>query len=451
MDMKTLLTTVIVGTLCQFTAGVSQAQDAGATPPAAVKTTDKAGNVKRGPREVIADKIRTEVAQKLKEAGASCDDLQVTVAVNRDSATPFQVVPSSLSYVYAVGPRDPPEGGDPDAITRHSIALSVFVPESMKYNKSSQFDVALPDGTYHQRISMANDSATYYIGPSWGMRLKGDWAFGASVFVTYATQSLRALFDIDADVSPGSTTSTPGHHFLARNLDASSTSVGAALVLGVQWRPLSHLRLGLTLRPPQVRIWRSTSGSFLSAASEDSNGQPAFADPPVDSTGWLAWASPFSMTLGIAWADPGKWAIAVDGDFTAPMHAGDASNRWYFNGRLGVEAWITPRIIFAFGGFTDVTPLDPFPAVPDGNLFGAARMDFYGGTVALTYQSPYVVTGSAATDRITFSTTLGLKYAYGFGTIVGADLDFAAGDQAYALKRITAHDVSVMIGTSVMF
>jgi len=91
MNMKTLLTTVIVGTLCQFTAGVSQAQDAGATPPAAVKTTAKAGNVKRGPREVIADKIRTEVAQKLKEAGASCDDLQVTVAVNRDSATPFQV------------------------------------------------------------------------------------------------------------------------------------------------------------------------------------------------------------------------------------------------------------------------------------------------------------------------------------------------------------------------
>jgi bla regulator protein BlaR1 len=47
--------------------------------------------VKHGPREVIADKIKSAVAQKLKEAGATCDDLQVTVAVNRDSATPFQV------------------------------------------------------------------------------------------------------------------------------------------------------------------------------------------------------------------------------------------------------------------------------------------------------------------------------------------------------------------------
>jgi hypothetical protein len=89
--MRTLLTTVIVGTLCHFTAGVSQAQDAGAASGEAVKTRTEAGHVKRGPREVIADKIRSAVAQKFKEAGATCDDLQVTVAVNRDSATPFQV------------------------------------------------------------------------------------------------------------------------------------------------------------------------------------------------------------------------------------------------------------------------------------------------------------------------------------------------------------------------
>ena len=89
--MKTLLTTVIVGTLCHFTAGVSQAQNAGSVSPAAIKTTAEAGDVKRGPREVIADKIQSVVAQKLKEAGASCDDLQVTVAINRDSATPFKV------------------------------------------------------------------------------------------------------------------------------------------------------------------------------------------------------------------------------------------------------------------------------------------------------------------------------------------------------------------------
>ena len=89
--MKTLLTTVIVGTLCHFTAGVSQAQDAGSASSAAVKTTARAGGAKRGPREFVTDKVQSAVAHKLKEAGASYDDLQVTVAVNRDSATPFKV------------------------------------------------------------------------------------------------------------------------------------------------------------------------------------------------------------------------------------------------------------------------------------------------------------------------------------------------------------------------
>jgi hypothetical protein len=89
--MKTLLTTIITGALCHFVVGACQAQDAGSAPPAAVKATVETGNVKRGPREVIADKIKSEVAQKFKEAGASCEDLQVTVAANRDSATPFKV------------------------------------------------------------------------------------------------------------------------------------------------------------------------------------------------------------------------------------------------------------------------------------------------------------------------------------------------------------------------
>ena len=44
-----------------------------------------------GPAEVIVQTIRNEVGRQLREAGATYDDLQVTVAVDRDSATPFKV------------------------------------------------------------------------------------------------------------------------------------------------------------------------------------------------------------------------------------------------------------------------------------------------------------------------------------------------------------------------
>ncbi|HWI59354.1 MAG TPA: serine/threonine-protein kinase, partial [Bacillota bacterium] len=50
------------------------------------------------PPDVIAQTIQNEVGRQLREAGATYDDLQVTVALHRDSATPFQVSYRGLSH-----------------------------------------------------------------------------------------------------------------------------------------------------------------------------------------------------------------------------------------------------------------------------------------------------------------------------------------------------------------
>jgi hypothetical protein len=84
MKMRTIVATLITGTICQLTPGVAQAQTADSPPPATAKA-------KAGPGQVIEQKIRAEVAARLADAGAAYDDLRVTVAVHRDSATPFKV------------------------------------------------------------------------------------------------------------------------------------------------------------------------------------------------------------------------------------------------------------------------------------------------------------------------------------------------------------------------
>src|ERR1039458_6216970 len=81
MRIQTILAMLIAGTMCQFTTGLSRAQDVGSASPAKVK----------GPIPIIQEKIRGEVAARLAEAGAGFDALQVTVAVQRDSGTPFKV------------------------------------------------------------------------------------------------------------------------------------------------------------------------------------------------------------------------------------------------------------------------------------------------------------------------------------------------------------------------
>jgi hypothetical protein len=61
-----------------------------ATAPPAQDETRRT-QVPSGPAEVVVQTIRNEVGRQLREAGATYDDLQVTVAVDRDSATPFKV------------------------------------------------------------------------------------------------------------------------------------------------------------------------------------------------------------------------------------------------------------------------------------------------------------------------------------------------------------------------
>lgn len=100
MNTKRLMATLLAGALCQLAAGLSQAQNANG---------NSTGEVKRGPREVIADRIQGGVAQQLKAGGASVDDLQVSVAINRDSATPFQVTYQGLRNFI------PSDGTTPDA------------------------------------------------------------------------------------------------------------------------------------------------------------------------------------------------------------------------------------------------------------------------------------------------------------------------------------------------
>jgi hypothetical protein len=52
----------------------------------------------RSPGVVIAQRIQQEVGRQLREAGAAYNDLQVTIAVQRDSATPFKVTYRGLRH-----------------------------------------------------------------------------------------------------------------------------------------------------------------------------------------------------------------------------------------------------------------------------------------------------------------------------------------------------------------
>ena len=65
--------------------------------------------LKQGTGDEIAQTIQHEVGRQLREAGATYDALQVTVAIHRDSATPFKVTYRGLQNFKG------PDGATPDA------------------------------------------------------------------------------------------------------------------------------------------------------------------------------------------------------------------------------------------------------------------------------------------------------------------------------------------------
>ncbi len=378
------------------------------------------------------------------------------------SANPFQVVASAASYVWKIGGwrKEEPSAANgtppPDAIPapsgdvglQHSVALSVFIPASEKFSQSAVFDSQGTYGPFHERFSLAYQQITYYIGPSWGMRINDKVSVGASLFGVYTTGDGRATFADDEEI-PVTGVASPVPHFGTINADLATSQLAFAVNLGVQAHPVSGLRLGLAVRLPSLRVWGKTTGARLQTGSlSGAQLLPYFSDQDISRSPGAAFNQPFSMTLGLAWQQPGRFAISIDADYTTPWHFGGTDTRGYFNGRLGIEVFLAPRWVLGFGGFTDVTPARPLGAAP--SLLDS-RIDYYGGTLGVTYLSPYVVVGSSKTDRITFATTLGLKYAYGFGKIAGMNVDYNAGTIDFAPKDIRSHEVSVLLGSGVRF
>ncbi|HVM48076.1 MAG TPA: hypothetical protein VMU04_08615 [Candidatus Acidoferrum sp.] len=97
MKIQITVATLIIGTMCQFTPAPTRAQDT-APPP-------------QGTLEIAAQKIQSAVTARFSELGAACDELQVAVASQATSATPFKVTYSGLRGFKGADGSTPPASG----------------------------------------------------------------------------------------------------------------------------------------------------------------------------------------------------------------------------------------------------------------------------------------------------------------------------------------------------
>ena len=352
-------------------------------------------------------------------------------------ASTINIVPTSLDMVYRLSA--------PGAETRHVLALSVLVPE--QYDISANFDYTNDTYGYEQKISLAEQGALYYIGPSYGARVTPHVSVGGSLFFAYEKYDWTSRVSMHGD---GGVAGGTQDWFALIDSSGQGMHVGLMLAASVHLR-YGGWRGGLVARTPVFQIFQQADLVDVEALSDPVSGATPVSEFVADDrtvTEWgFAMVRPAEIRLGFGYEVEARWRVGLDVTWHSALSNADldAKLRNTVNVALGAEVYLTDTLPLAFGFFTDFHPEDKRPD------FGQRQADYYGGTLSLTLLSPYQVRGSDKTDRITFATTIGLHYAYGSGDATGIAFDLDNGTTSTTTRPYTGHDFHLFAGSTVRF
>lgn len=348
--------------------------------------------------------------------------------------TEFVTVATSLVYVR-------------NATTRTRIAVGVFTPNARELTLRGR--VTDNDGVHDSRwLLVATESAKRYeliIGAAYAItsRLR----VGGSIGGTYGgNRSMVQLFGSGGPVGAPSP-----EILLATASYRTSSFFGARFTISVQANPSDRVALGLTIRTPGL--------TFASLLSESSAGvytlpgaPPVELDPThSDDFDWHADVyAPLEVRGGVALRFP-HGHFAIDGSFYAPMASAPAIQQverhagW--NARIGGEIYVSEAIRVGAGLFTDRS------AAVRVARTGASQQDFYGGSFGLIYEKQRRLARSEDVERLHFTTSLAVRYAYGFGDTTQLYVDAYGGEMGADTNSIAfrTHDISFMIASGLRY
>jgi len=263
---------------------------------------------------------------------------------------------------------------------------------------------------------------------------------GAALFVAYESLSGASLAQATRGAGPAP------EEFSNTSELFSYKRAGVELSFGAQWHPLDGLRIGLTVRPPGFNVYAAeTTDRASSFATRDGAAlRSGAAGASTDTSSFeFTQRTPLRVRVGVAWERP-RFTVSLDGDIAAPFTPDDPDDRaWslHWNLRLGGVWRITERLRAGAGVFTDRDP---------GRSATQRPVDFYGGTVGVEWGTLHILR-DAQRDRLTFSTSLSARYAYGQGAVDAVAVDANATSATSTTSTLDVHEVAVYLGSSFRF
>lgn len=369
------------------------------------------------------------------------EDLLVTSTPGGDVSTTFksQSISTLPNAVVGATPLD-------DGITG---ALGIYVPITDEIDGVGDDDAIVnisgEDVRIQQRIRLRGEGNRYYAGPSVGARLHERFSAGAALLGVYYHEEtfLQSLLSLESVTTPGA------FSFAAsRNEENTIDRIGIAGTLGLQWEPVDRLFLGLVLRTPEYSIWEdvktartavdasTTPPAVVVSSTKDSDDDFRFSD-----------ASPWRIATGIAGRlGPALISGEVEMAFPFESHRLDAKTRFDVDGRVGVLWDLSPAWSLGAGTYLDA---NSFRRTDDG---GDTRLHKLGVTAGVQYRlNLEVVTEGDGRAPLAITTTIAVRYAYGWGEFDGLVFRTADGTFSRSSEDVTSNEAALYVGAGLRF
>ncbi len=364
------------------------------------------------------------------------------------TSSKFVGFPGSLSYFLHIG-------------DMHVVSFSAIVPtyERMNFNGSITIDFpyASPDAvTMDTAQTYIMERTEYYFGPSYGIKL-GDLRLGVSLFTLY--RSLLNSAESTSFYTVGSTnfidSRTTGY--------GEGATWGLTAILGVQYQ-LNNFKVGASVTFPTINLagdYRN-SGKYNESSPDD---QGVFDEVQIDrGEGSIGYHKPARLRLGLGYEAPRSWSVALDveyifatdklisrdmtyttttwvqGGTTTVVSETDTHNSgstWAVNVQVGGEYFVTSSWAVRAGFFYMPSTVEKFNVVASEIL--TMKIDRIGGTLGV------------ASIRGFGETTVGISFAYGYGSTVAGDVYSDLTASNYEKVDVNFYQVAVFFSGEVDF
>ncbi len=329
-----------------------------------------------------------------------------------------------------------------------SVGLGLFTTEEDITNFTAAVDARDPTMNLDVSGALTGTVIRYHAGPSIGWQVSPRVRIGMSVFGVYEDlHQFRKLF-ANAQMN-GAYTST----FLQRLVDSTTSRLGAEIVGGVQLDPGAGWLLGFTFRSPRLIFSESAATDNSTALISKGPGVPPVTFSAVDHTALYAEGTGFTRPprfTGGAARSIGPVDVSAEGELV-PRNVGPVDQRAVVNVRGGALWHAAERTQLGVGVFTDRSTAGPPVAFPD------YRVDYYGLSLGWKRLNTLHLRGEAASS-LTFSTTIALRYALGFGQSTRIRFDFRDAPTNGTVARVDGelvdilyHELSLYLGTGFEF